>query len=175
MMCIAKAENAFLGAALFLIPPPAAKGDIEAELVERLLQPLGLPHICVQGAVIEGVNPALHGFRILPDQQLHPGIARGLFAQCVHVLKLPGGIDMQQRKRRGRGVKRLARQMQHHRAVLAHRIKHHRLIRLGHHFAHDVDAFGFKPLKVGQGASHDAALCLRGSASANKTFLPGQV
>jgi DNA-binding MarR family transcriptional regulator len=37
-----------------------------------------------------------------------------------------------------------------------------------------VDALGFKPFKVGKSASHDAALCLRGSASANKTFLPGQ-
>ena len=34
-----------------------------------------------------------------------------------------------------------------------------------------MDAFGFKPLKVRKGASHDAALCLRGSACANKTFL----
>ena len=35
-----------------------------------------------------------------------------------------------------------------------------------------MDAFGFKPLKVSKGASHDAELCLRGSACANKTFLP---
>ncbi len=40
--------------------------------------------------------------------------------------------------------------MQHHRAVLADGIEHHRLLALGDDLAHDVDALGFKPLKVGQ-------------------------
>src|SRR3546814_11575644 len=35
----AEREDAFLGAALFLVPARAAKGDVEAVEVERLLQP----------------------------------------------------------------------------------------------------------------------------------------
>jgi hypothetical protein len=40
--------------------------------------------------------------------------------------------------------------MQHHRAVLADRVKHDRLFALGHHLAHDVDALGFQALQVGE-------------------------
>ncbi len=42
------------------------------------------------------------------------------------------------------------RQVQHHRAVLADGIQHHRLFALGHHLAHDVDGLGLEPLQVGQ-------------------------
>lgn len=47
-------------------------------------------------------------------------------------------------------VKRLLGQMQHHGAILANGIKHDRLFSLGHDFAHDVNALGLKPLKMGK-------------------------
>jgi hypothetical protein len=73
----------------------------------------------VQRAVIERVDAAIHRFLIVIDEQLHAAFLRHPVAQLVHVLKLPGRIDMQQRKGRGRGIEGLARQMQHHGAVLA--------------------------------------------------------
>ena len=42
------------------------------------------------------------------------------------------------------------RQVQHHRAVLADRIEHHRPLALGDHLAHDVDALGLEALEMGQ-------------------------
>ncbi|MNC58233.1 hypothetical protein D3C75_1079470 [compost metagenome] len=40
--------------------------------------------------------------------------------------------------------------MQHHRAVLAHRVQHRGVFRLGHRLANDLQAFGFKMLEVGR-------------------------
>ena len=44
----AEAEDALLGAALLLVAAGAAEGGVEAVFVERLLQPLGLPHVGVE-------------------------------------------------------------------------------------------------------------------------------
>ena len=54
-------------------------------LVERLLEPLGLPQIGVQGAVVERVDPLRLRGRILVDDELNSrlggeGIAKGV--QC---------------------------------------------------------------------------------------------
>ena len=51
------------------------------------------------------------------------------------------------------GIERLQRQVQHHRAVLADRVEHHRPLALGDDLAHDVDALGFEPLQVRQAHS----------------------
>ena len=47
-----------------------------------------------------------------------------------------------------RRVERLQRQVQHHRAVLADRVEHHRLLALGDRLAQDLDALGLEALKV---------------------------
>ena len=105
-------------------------------------------------AMVERVDPAGRGFGVLIDDQVHARFRRHPVTQLVHFLELPGGVDMQQRERRGRGVERQPGQVQHHRAVLANRIHHHRALSLCHHFAHDVDRFGLKPLKMGQATDH---------------------
>src|SRR3546814_9640027 len=56
--CGAEGEDALLRPALLLVAPRAAEGDIEAVEVERLLQSLGLPHVGVQGAMVERVDAA---------------------------------------------------------------------------------------------------------------------
>jgi hypothetical protein len=43
----AEREDALLGAALLFVAARAAEGDVEAVEVERLLKPLGLPHVGV--------------------------------------------------------------------------------------------------------------------------------
>jgi hypothetical protein len=40
--------------------------------------------------------------------------------------------------------------VQHDRAVLSDRVQHDRLVALGHNLSHDVNAFGFKALEVGE-------------------------
>ncbi|KDX38553.1 hypothetical protein AC96_5203 [Escherichia coli 2-156-04_S4_C2] len=57
---------------------------------------------------------------------------------------------MQQRKGWRAGVEGLARQVQHHRRVLAYRIEHDRPLALASHLAEDVDAFGLEPFQMGQ-------------------------
>src|SRR5262249_42492490 len=65
-----------------------------------------------------------------------------------HVAKLPGGVDMQQRKRKFCWIERLQREMQHHAGVLADRIEHDRRPELRDHVAHDLDRFGFESLEM---------------------------
>jgi hypothetical protein len=95
-------------------------------LIERLLQPSVFHDVRVQGAVIEGVDAALDGLRVLVHDQFHAGVACGLCAQAVHVLELPGGIDMQQRETAVATGRRPCGQVQHDRRVLADRVEHHR-------------------------------------------------
>jgi hypothetical protein len=50
---------------------------------------------------------------------------------------------VQQRKRRFGGIKRLHREVQHHRTVFADRIQHHRAFAFGDNFPQDMNALGF--------------------------------
>ena len=47
-------------------------------------------------------------------------------------------------------MKGLAREMHHHRAVLADRVQHDRLVALGHHLPDDVNALGLQALEMRQ-------------------------
>jgi hypothetical protein len=76
--------------------------------------------------------------------QIETEVARARVAERDHLAELPRGVDVQQRKWRLRRIERLERQMQQDRGILADRIEHHRILRLGHRLADDVDAFGFK-------------------------------
>ena len=147
----AEREDAFLGPALLLIATRAAEGDVEPVLVERLFQPLGLPHIGVQRAMVERIDAARRRVRIGVDDQIHAAFGRRAVTQRIHVAELPGRIDVEKGERWRRGIEGLAREVQHHRAVLAHGIEHHRALGLRHHLAHDVDALGLEPFQMGEG------------------------
>ncbi|MCY1437353.1 hypothetical protein D9M71_535110 [compost metagenome] len=144
-------EHPLLGARLLLVAARAAERRIEAVLVQRLLEALGLPDVGMQGrAVVEGVDPALDALGIDVHQQLQAQALGGLVAEGDHLAELPGGVHVQQgegRLARGEG---LHRQVQHDRAVLADGVEHHRVFTLGDHFADDLDAFGFQALQVSQ-------------------------
>ena len=60
-------------------------------------------------------------------------------AELDHLAELVGRVDVQQRERDRAGIKRLLRQPQQDRRVLADRVQHHRPLELGDHLAHDVD------------------------------------
>ena len=81
-------------------------------------------------------------------QQIEPEPRGRLVAERDHLAELPGRVDVQERERRLRRIERLHRQVQHHRAVLADRIEHHRPLALGDDLAHDVDALGLEALKM---------------------------
>ena len=94
-------------------------------------------------------------FGVLVHQQVKVHFLNHLRAELVHFLELPAGIHMQHRERQLAGIERLACQMQHHGGILADRIQHHRVLKLGSHFTNDVDALGFQLLEVGQFFQHD--------------------
>ena len=156
MACGTEAEDAFLGAALFLIAPRAAKSRVKAVFVERLLQTFCLPHIGVERAVIKRIDPSFLRFGVLVDQKLHAGLLGHLVAQLIHRLELPGRIDMEQREGRRRWIKRLARQMQHHSGILADGIEHHWPLGFCHNFTHDVDRLCLKAFEMGQALRHSS-------------------
>src|SRR5262249_4479172 len=144
-------EHPLLGSGFLLVTPGSPERTIEAVVVERLLQPLRLPHVGVQRRpVLEGVDAQLQADWVLPHQQLHPGGNGHLVAELVHRAELPGRVDVQQREWRSRRVERLARQVQQDAAVLAHRVEHHRPLRLGNRLPHDVDALRLETLQVAQ-------------------------
>ncbi len=89
----------------------------------------------------------MRGWRF--DAQFESEFAGPAVAEFDHLVELPPGVDVQQRKRQRGRMERLARQVQHHRGVLADRVEHHRTLALHHGLAEDVDAFGFEFLEVG--------------------------
>ena len=114
--------------------------------IKRLLQAFGFRHISVQRAVIKRVNALGFSLRVFVYDKVHARVSRRFFAQRIHVFELPGGIDMQERKRRGGRIKGFFCDMQHSLAIFANAVEHDRIFGFGRHFAHNVYAFGFQPL-----------------------------
>src|SRR5439155_14000244 len=145
----AEREDPLLRARLLLVAPRPAEGRVEAVLVERLLQRLGLHHVRVDdGAVREWIDPAAKAVLVDVYEQVEIVLLRHPVAEGVHLAELPGRVDMQEREGRLRGMERLACEVQHHRAVLADRVEHHRVLGLRDDLAHDGDRLGFEPLQV---------------------------
>ncbi len=113
-------EDALLGAALLLVAPRAAERRVEAAPVEGLAQRLRLHHLGVDlAARRDGRNAARQAFFVDMDAQVEPEAARRLVAEGDHLAEFPGGVDVQQRKGKRRGMERLQRDMQHRAGVLA--------------------------------------------------------
>ena len=151
MLCRPEREDTFLGAGFLLVAPRAAESRIETVLVQRLPQPLRLHHVGVdRRAMRERVDVHRQTFGIDVHDQLHTHFGGAAIAERVHVAEFPRRVDVEQRKRRPGGEERLDREVQHHGAVLADRIEHHRIVGLGDDFPDDVDAFRFEPLQIGE-------------------------
>ena len=86
--------------------------------------------------------------RVGVRDQLQPVFGDDLIAKRDHFRKLPAGIDMHQRKRQLARMKRLERQMQQYRRVLADRVQHDRTLEFGSHFPEDVDRLVFQRFQV---------------------------
>ena len=147
----AEREDTLLGAALFFIAPGAAKGGVETVFVQSLLERLGFHHIGMQRrAVCEWANALGKAIGIGMHQEFESQLFHPRIAVLVHRLELPAGIDVQQWEGRPGRIERLHSQVQHHRAVFADRIEHHRVLALGDNLSHDVDAFGFQQVEMPQ-------------------------
>src|SRR6202041_3333549 len=141
-------EHALLGAALPLVPAAAAECRIEAVLVQGLAQGLGEHDVGIGGAMGPRLDPGALPLFVGMHQEFQAVLRGGGVAKFEHLAKIPARGDLQQRERRLGGRKGLARQMQHHRAVLAHRIQHDRLFTLRDHFAENVNALGLESLQI---------------------------
>ena len=150
----AEREHALLGTTLLLVAPAAAECGIEAVQVERLAQRLGQHDVGVGGAMRPGLHAGAGPRLVGMDEQLHTEALRRRVAELDHLAEIPAAGDLEQRERRLRRRKGLQRQVQHHRAVLADGIQHHRPFALRNDFPEDVDALGLQALQVGQRAAH---------------------
>ena len=133
-------EDAFLGPALLLVAPRAAKGCVEAALVERLPQGLGLHHVGVH--LRAGCNRRYappNAVLVDVDDEVEAEPARRGVAKGDHLAKLPGRVDMQQGERRLGRMEGLHRHVKHHARVFADRIQHNRIAHLCDNLAHYVN------------------------------------
>ena len=146
----AEREDALLGAGLFLIAPGAAEGRVEAVRGERLFQRVGLHDAGIDvRAVVERIDVVAHAVLIGVLVEGQAEIGDRLVAKGDHLAELPRRVDVQQREGRLGRIKRLQRQMQHDRRILADRIEHDRVFELGRDLAHDEDRLGFEPSQMG--------------------------
>ncbi|MNT10810.1 hypothetical protein D3C72_1456610 [compost metagenome] len=155
MLAVAEGVDTLLGAGLLLVATGAAEGRIEAVLVERLLEALGLHHVGVlRAAMGEGVDVLGDAFRIDVGDQVQAHLGDHLVAELVHLLELPPGVDVHDRERQLAGEERLARQVQHHGGVFTDGVEHHRVVEFGGHFTNDVDALRLQLFQVRQFIEH---------------------
>ena len=155
MLAVAEGIDTLLRPRFFFVAACATKGGIEAMLVERLLETLGLHDVGVLGtAVGEGVDALSHTVRVDVSDQVEVHLGDHLFAETVHFLEFPASVDVHDRKWQAAGEKRLTCQMQHHGGVFADGIEHHRIIELGGHLTNDVDAFRLQLFQMRQFIDH---------------------
>ncbi len=77
------------------------------------------------------------------DDQFHARFLGHAIAHLVHRFELPCRINNARAGTAAARVKRLARQVQHDRTVLADGVQHDRIVALGDNLAHDMNRFGF--------------------------------
>lgn len=123
----------------------------------------------VIAAVGEWAHPGSQTLGVGVGDQAHAAFCHHAGAVGIHVLELPARVDVQQGKRWRCGIKRLASQVQHDRAVLADGVHHHRIAPCGHGLADDFDGFGlegihcsikkrFKVLQQSDAAPHSTSV-----------------
>ncbi len=106
--------------------------------------------------MVERVDPARLGFGVLVDEQVHRRLSRATWSRSAYMSRNFQVVSTwSSGKGGGAGKKALRRQVQHHRAVLADRIEHHRTLGLGDDLAQDVDALRLELLEMGQAAREE--------------------
>jgi hypothetical protein len=146
---VAKREDPFLGARALLVAPRAAESGVEVAGLERVEQRLGFQRAAAGlGPHKERLRPVSDRLGVGVDDQPGADLGRVPIAELDHLAELVRGVDVQQRERNGPRMKRLLREAQQNRRVLADRVQHDGPLELGHHLAHDVDALGLQRAEV---------------------------
>ena len=149
---VPEGKHPLLGPRLLLVAAGPAEGGVEAVFVEGLPQALRLHDVGVDlAAVREGVDPLGPPLLVDMDDELEAELLGDvLVAELVHVAELPRRVDVHEREG-GLGRKEgLLREAHHDGRVLADRVKHDRVFKLGGHLADDVDALGLELTEMGE-------------------------
>ena len=104
--------------------------------------------VCSREPLSNGLMPCAHAVLVDVDDQLEAELCGALVAERDHLAELPGGVDMQQREGDAARIKRLQRQMQQHRRILADRIEHDRVFAVATTSRMMWIALGFELLQV---------------------------
>src|SRR6202051_3651915 len=132
MLGIPKGKHALLGTRALFIAPGTAERHVEPILVQRLTQGLCLHDIGVQfGAVADRADAPRQALLIGMHYEPKSKLVDTTIAERDHLAEFPGRIDVLQRERDLRSIKRLECQMQEDGGVFADRIEQHRLLALG--------------------------------------------
>jgi hypothetical protein len=120
-------------------------------MIKRLTQGLRLHDVRVQlGTVADWANAAGEAVAIDVHDELKPKLGGTTVPERDHVAKLPGGVNVQQRKRRLARIERLQRQVQQNRRVLADGIEQHRIVALRDGLPNDVNALGLQGIEMSE-------------------------
>ena len=109
--------------------------------------------------MVERIDALLKCFWVPVHDKIDALFGSDAVPSLIHLAKLPGRIDVQQRERQRTREEGLPGEVKHHRRILAHREKHHRARGLRHGLAQDEDALRFQAVKMRQVAGHWHRVC----------------
>ena len=113
MIRAAKREHALLGARFLFVSPGAPQSQIEAILIERLAQRLRLHHVGMElRPAGDRIDAAREAVAVDVRDQLEAEFVDAGIAERDHLAEFPGGVDVQERKRRLSRIERFQRKMQ---------------------------------------------------------------
>ena len=148
---VAERIDPFLGPRLLFFAPRSAQRRVEPALLQRIQQ---RPRLQRRATLLrpqpERVRVLFECLRVFVHDQLETQLGARPVAELDHLPELVRRVHVQQRPRRLGRIKRLQRQPQHHRRVLADRVQHHRPREFGRDFSQDVNAFRFERLQISE-------------------------
>jgi hypothetical protein len=138
-------ENSLLGARFFLITPGTSYSGIKSIQVQGLAQSFRLHNRRMhRTAVRERPDTLTDAILIDVDDKLEAQSGSRLIPEGDHFLEFPAGINVQDRKWKGRRRKCFNSQMKKCGRILANRIKQYRVIEFRDYLTQDLNAFAFK-------------------------------
>jgi hypothetical protein len=145
---VAKAEEAFLGAGFFLVAPRATHAAVKAKLFDG----------CEEGGYLEAItadlprcgNSDARTDCVLDRADDEPAaeFLRAPVSEFVQLGKMMSSVDIEERHRDIGRPEGLLRQAQQADGILAAGEHQAGPLKLGRHFAHDVNGFGFQILQM---------------------------
>ncbi|OQC14426.1 MAG: hypothetical protein BWX79_00880 [Alphaproteobacteria bacterium ADurb.Bin100] len=146
---VAVAEDAFLGAGLFLVTAGAADECIEAELLDGFEQCDRLVHVAAFARVGQAHGAARHRVLHAAHDQFGVQLLRAGVAEIGDFHEVVTGVDHQQRVGDATRAESLFGALEHHQRVLAAGEQQRRALEARGHLAQDEDGLLFERVQVG--------------------------